>query len=70
MEGVVMAEKLLSKLETASRLSMTIRTFDRYKPKLIARGLQPVKIGGYLKYRESSLDKIISKTAETGEAIC
>lgn len=61
-----MAEKLLSRRETAKRLSMSPRTFTRHKAKLMAFGLQAVQIGQYPKFRESSLDRLIQRLAETG----
>lgn len=59
-----MAERLLSRAETAKRLDMSTRSFDRHKAKLMARGLQTVKIGKYAKFRESSLDGVIQRLAE------
>jgi hypothetical protein len=61
-----MAEKLLSRKDTAQRLAMSTRTFARHKAKLIALGLQVVKIGQYVKFREASLDKLIQRLSEDG----
>jgi hypothetical protein len=61
-----MAEKLLSRRETAQRLSMSCRTFTRHRARLMALGLQAVQIGQYPKFRESSLDRIIQRLAENG----
>ena len=61
-----MSEKLLSRYQVAYQLSISPRTFTRYKAKLIALGLQVVQIGQYPKFRESSLNKVIQRLAETG----
>lgn len=60
-------EKLLSAKEIAKRLAMSPRTFSRHKAKLMALGLQAVRIGQYPKYRESSLDKLIERLADNGD---
>lgn len=61
-----MAERLLSRRETAQRLNMSPRTFTRHRAKLLAFGLQMVQIGQYPKFRESSLDRLIQRLAENG----
>jgi hypothetical protein len=65
-----MSERLLSITETAQRLDMSTRSFARHKAKLVAMGLQTVKIGQYAKFRESSLDRVIQRLAENGESKC
>lgn len=64
-----MSEKLLTLQETARRLALPKRTFYEKRAGLIAAGLQEVKIGSRPKYRESSLDKLITKTAEEGGSL-
>ncbi|AQT69202.1 hypothetical protein STSP2_02389 [Anaerohalosphaera lusitana] len=59
-----MAERLLSRKETAQRLSMSMRSFSRHRARLMALGLQAVQIGQYPKYREASVDRLIKKLAE------
>lgn len=61
-----MAERLLSREEVARRLDMNPRTFTRHKAKLMALGLQAVQLGQYPKFRESSLDRVIQRLAESG----
>ena len=59
-----MAEKLLSAKEASKRFGISLRSFYRYRAKLIASGLQSVQAGRRLTYRESSIDKIIRRSAE------
>ncbi len=61
-----MPEKLLTRKEAAERLHMHPVTFSRCKAKLLALGLQPVRIGGFDKFREASLDGLIKRLAENG----
>ena len=64
-----MKEQLLTPKQAAAKLAVNVRTFYRYRARLIAKGLQQVKFGQYPKYRESSLDKLIKQAAETGEEL-
>ena len=64
-----MAEQLLTTKQAAAKLAVNVRTFYRYRARLIAKGLQQVNFGQYPKYREFSLDKLIKQAAETGEQL-
>jgi predicted DNA-binding transcriptional regulator AlpA len=64
-----MNERLLQLNETANRLGISRRQFYRLRPRLIARGLQEIRIGHQRKYRESSLDDIIRRAAENGQSL-
>lgn len=57
-------EKLLTRKEAATRLGMSVRTFIRHKARLKAQGLQEVCVGGWPKFREASLDRLIKQAAE------
>jgi predicted DNA-binding transcriptional regulator AlpA len=56
-----MAKQLLTTRQAAARLEVSRATFYRMRSKLIARGLKRIKIGGYTRYLESSLEKVIDK---------
>lgn len=62
-------ERLLTRSEVAGRLGIRPRTFSRHKARLVAEGLQPVKVGLHDKFRESSLDRLIRDAAENGTAL-
>jgi predicted DNA-binding transcriptional regulator YafY len=64
-----MSERLLSAAETAERLNISIRTFHRYKNRLIAKGLQSVTCGRRIVFREASLDKVIKRAADNNTSI-
>ncbi len=64
-----MAEQLLSQKETARRLGISVRHFHRIRGKLQARGLQPIQVGHFKKYREATLDKLIRRAGETGNPL-
>ena len=61
-----MTEKLLTRKEVARRLGMSYRTFSRHKAKLIAMGLMQIRISKHQKFRESSLNKLITKISREG----
>ena len=56
-----MAKRFMTTTQAAARLEVSRATFYRMRPKLIARGLKRIKIGGYTRYLESSLEKVIDK---------
>ena len=56
-------------MDVASRLSVSRTTFYEIRPKLIALGLKTVKVGKYVKYLESSLDRLIVYAAENEIAL-
>ncbi len=64
-----MAELLLSAKQSAQRLGLSLRSFYRYRHKLIARGLQAVRAGRRITYREASIDRIIQNAAETESSL-
>ena len=59
-----MARRFITTTQAAQRLEVSRATFYRMRPKLIARGLKRIKIGGYSRYLESSLEKVITKAME------
>lgn len=61
-----MSEQLLTAKEVAMRLGVCYRTFNEYRPRLVAKGLQEVVIGRSRKFRQESLDRLIQKAAESG----
>ena len=62
-----MAEKLLTKYQTAERLGMAGRTFNHHRPKLIAAGLQVVYLGKKPRFVERSVDALIARAAKRGK---
>lgn len=64
-----MAELLLNAKQSAQRLGLSLRSFYRYRHKLIARGLQAVRAGRRITYREHSIDRIIQNAAENESAL-
>lgn len=65
-----MAEQLLSPTDVYKKLRISRAKFYRIRAKLIANGLQVVKIEGSIKYRQSSLDRMIARAAETERDLC
>jgi len=57
-----MAEALVSIKETSKRLGISIRSFHRHRKKLIAVGLQIVRLGQRVTVRERSIDSIFYGT--------
>ena len=64
-----MSEQLLTAKEVATRLGICYRTFNEYRPRLVAKGLQEVTVGRSRKFRQASLDRLIQKAAESGVAL-
>ena len=64
-----MSERLLTAKEVATRLGICYRSFNSYRPRLVAKGLQEVVIGRSRKFRQESLDRLIQKAAESGVAL-
>ena len=64
-----MAETLLSIKEASRRLGISIRSFHRHRKKLIAVGLQIVRLGQRVTVREGSIDRIIRLAAERDEPL-
>lgn len=59
-------EQLLSVKEVSRRLGISTRTFWRYRPRMVARGLVEVCSDHRKLYREADVDRFIRKAAETG----
>ena len=51
--------RFITNTQAADQLEVSRATFYRMRPKLIARGLKCIKIGGTVRYLESSLEKVI-----------
>ena len=64
-----MAERLLDIKETAARLGISVRSFHRHRTKLIAVGLQIVRLGQRVTVREGSIDAVIRYAAEREEPL-
>ena len=64
-----MVEQLLTAKEAALRLGICYRTFNSYRPRLVAKGLQEVTVGRSRKFRQASLDRLIQQAAENGVAL-
>ncbi len=60
-----MSEQLLTAKQSAQRLGICYRTFNAWRPRLVAKGLQEVFVGKSRKFRQASLDKLIQQAAET-----
>jgi predicted DNA-binding transcriptional regulator AlpA len=64
-----MTEQLLTPIDTAKKLAISRTTFYKLRYRLIANGLQYVVLGGIVKYRQSSLDRLIADAAEQKKPI-
>ncbi len=64
-----MAEQLMTPMDVARKLRISRATFYRFRGKLIAAGLKMIVVGEYKKYLESSLDRLIQKSAEEGRPL-
>jgi len=64
-----MSELLLPAKQAATRLGLSLRSFYRYRNRLIARGMQAVRAGRRIAYREASIDRLIREAAEKDEAL-
>ena len=61
-----MQDRLISRMDAAKRLGLSPGTFSRYKAKLIAMGLRPVRLGQHEKFLESSIDHLIQQLSKHG----
>jgi predicted DNA-binding transcriptional regulator AlpA len=59
-----MTEQLLTPQDAARKLAISRATFYRIRTRLLANGVQYVVVGGIVKYRQSSLDRLIADAAE------
>ncbi|HPD48660.1 MAG TPA: hypothetical protein P5279_17455 [Anaerohalosphaeraceae bacterium] len=64
-----MSEALLSAKKASERFGLSLRTFYRYREKLIAAGLQAVRAGRRIAYREATIDRLIKDAAENGQPL-
>lgn len=65
-----MSEKLLTLDDVANRLRVVRRSVYRHLATLKAKGLQQVPMGTRsIRFRETSLNRIIERAAERGERI-
>lgn len=61
-----MSEQLLTAKEVAKKLGICYRSFNAWRPRLVAKGLQEVVVGRSRKFRQASLDILIARAAEQG----
>ena len=59
-----MNEQLIKQTDVARRLGISMSTFNRMRMTLTAHGLEHVIIGGTIRYRQASLDRLIADAAE------
>jgi hypothetical protein len=59
-----MSEQLLTQTDVTRRLHISKSTFGRMRHRLAALGLQHVILGGMIRYRQASLDRLIADAAE------
>ena len=64
-----MTENLISYKSAAQKLGISVRSLHRYRASLIAKGLQCVRAGQRVLFRESSIDRVIANAAERDEAL-
>ncbi len=65
-----MAEKLLKPIEVSRKLGISRAKFYTLRAKLTARGMKKVIVGGSTKYLESSIDRMIIRSAENDQPLC
>jgi len=63
------SEQLLTAKEVARKLGICYRSFNAWRPRLVAKGLQEVTVGRSRKFRQASLDGLIARAAEEGKAL-
>jgi Mn-dependent DtxR family transcriptional regulator len=59
-----MSEQLLTQTDVTQRLHISKTTFNRMRHRLASLGLQHVILGGMIRYRQASLDRLIADCAE------
>lgn len=69
-EVCVMPEQLLTPTNVKDKLKISRSKFYRIRGRLIANGMQTVKIDGSVKYLESSIDELIQRCAREGRPLC
>jgi Mn-dependent DtxR family transcriptional regulator len=64
-----MNEQLIKQTDVAKRLNISMTTFNRMRQRLAAAGLEHVILGGMIRYRQASLDRLIADAAEQRKPI-
>jgi predicted DNA-binding transcriptional regulator AlpA len=59
-----MSEQLLTQTDVTQRLNISKTTFYRMRYRLAALGLEHVILGGMIRYRQASLDRLIADAAQ------
>ena len=65
-----MSERLLTPTDVKDKLRISRSKFYRIRGRLIANGMQTVKIDGSVKYLESSIDRMIRDAAAKEGGLC
>ena len=65
-----MAEQLLTPTDVTKKLRISRSKFYNLRARLIARGMKKVIVGGNTKYLESSIDRMIIRSAENDQPLC
>jgi predicted DNA-binding transcriptional regulator AlpA len=61
---MTMSEQLLTQTDVTRKLHISKTTFYRMRQRLAALGLEHVILGGMIRYRQASLDRLIADAAE------
>jgi hypothetical protein len=64
-----MSEQLLTQTDVTRRLHISKTTFYRMRHRLAVLGLEHVILGGMIRYREASLDRLIADAAQQKKPI-
>ena len=59
-----MSEQLLTQTDVTRKLHISKTTFYRMRYRLAKLGLQHVILGGMIRYRQASLDRLIADAAQ------
>jgi hypothetical protein len=59
-----MSEQLLTQTDVTRKLNISKTTFYRLRHRLAALGLEHVILGGMIRYRQASLDRLIADAAQ------
>ena len=61
---MTMSEQLLTQTDVTQRLHISKTTFYRMRHRLTKFGLEHVILGGMIRYRQASLDRLIADAAQ------
>jgi predicted DNA-binding transcriptional regulator AlpA len=61
---MTMSEQLLTQTDVTRKLNISKTTFYRMRQRLTKLGLEHVILGGMIRYRQASLDRLIADAAE------